>query len=63
MSIAEQARREGALTIVEAARRLEVEGVELIQAMRERRIRYVMVQGIAHIPENALDEYRALRNQ
>jgi hypothetical protein len=53
----------GALTIVEAARRLEVEGVELIQAMRDRRIRYVMVQGIAHIPEDALDEYRALRSQ
>jgi hypothetical protein len=63
VSIAEQARQQGALTIVEAARRLEVEGVELIQAMRDRRIRYVMVQGIAHIPEDALDEYRALRSQ
>lgn len=63
MSIAEQARQLGALTIVEAARRLEVDGVELIQAMRERRIRYVMVQGIAHIPEDALDEYQALRSQ
>ena len=63
MSIAEQARQQGALTLVEAARRLEVEGVELIQAMRDRRIRYVMVQGIAHIPEDALDEYRALRSQ
>jgi hypothetical protein len=63
VSIAEQARQEGALTIVEAARRLEVEGVELIQAMREHRIRYVMVQGIAHIPEDALDEYRAFRNR
>ena len=49
MSIAERARQQGALTVVEAARRLEVEGVELIQAMRERRIRYVMVEGIAHI--------------
>jgi hypothetical protein len=63
VSIAEQARQQGALTIVEAARRLEVEGVELIQAMRDRRIRYVMVQGIAHIPEDAIDEYRALRSQ
>ncbi len=63
MSIAEQARQQGALTIVEAARRLDVEGVELIQAMRERRIRYVMVQGIAHIPEDAIDEYRVLRSQ
>lgn len=25
----------------------------------ERRIRYVMVKGIAHIPEDAIDEYRA----
>ncbi len=63
MSIAEQARQQGALTVVEAARRLEVQGVELIQAMRERRIRYIMVQGIAHIPEDAIDEYRALRSQ
>jgi hypothetical protein len=63
VSIAEQARQLGALTIVEAARRLDVEGVELIHAMRERRIRYIMVQGIAHIPEDALDEYRALRSQ
>lgn len=63
MSIAEHARQLGALTIVEAARGLEVEGVDLIQAMRDRRIRYVMVQGIAHIPEDALDEYRALRSQ
>ncbi|MGH9001133.1 MAG: hypothetical protein ACRDY7_17280, partial [Acidimicrobiia bacterium] len=59
----EQARQLGALTIVEAARRLEAEGVELIQAMRERRIRHVMVEGIAHIPEDPLDEYRALRSQ
>jgi len=63
VSIAERARQQGALAVVEAARRLEVEGVELIQAMRERRIRYVMVEGIAHIPEDAIDEYRALRSQ
>jgi len=63
VSIAERARQQGALTVVEAARRLEVKGVELIQAMRERRIRYVMVEGIAHIPEEAIDEYRALRSQ
>ena len=63
MSIAERARQQGALTVVEAARRLEVEGMELIQAMRDRRIRYVMVEGIAHIPEDAIDEYRPLRGQ
>lgn len=58
MSIAERARQQGALTVVEAARPLEVEGVKLIQAMRTRRIRYVILEGIAHIPEDAIDEYR-----
>jgi DNA transposition AAA+ family ATPase len=63
VSIAEQAHELGALTIVEAARRLDIEGVELIRAMREHRIRYVMVQGIAHIPEDAIEEYRTPRSQ
>jgi len=31
---------------------------ELLRLVHERRIRYVMVNGIAHIPTDALDEYR-----
>lgn len=43
----------------EAARRLDVPTKELLRMIYERRIRYVMVKGIAHIPEDAIDEYRA----
>jgi len=42
----------------EAARRLEVPTKELLRLVYERKIRYVMVEGIAHFPEDALDEYR-----
>lgn len=57
-SIRDQAHRRGALTITEASRRLGLDGKDVIRAMREGRIRYVMVEGIAHIPEDALDEFR-----
>ena len=57
-SIRDQAHRRGALTITEASRRLGLDGRDVIRAMREGRIRYVMVEGIAHIPEDALDESR-----
>jgi excisionase family DNA binding protein len=43
----------------EAARRLGIPTVELLRLVYEHRIRYVMVNGIAHIPPAALDEYRA----
>lgn len=46
------------LFAAEAARRLELETKELLRLIYERKIRYVMVNGIAHIPEDALDEYR-----
>ena len=42
----------------EAARRLEVSTKELLRLVQERKIRYVMVRGMAHIPSDALDEYR-----
>lgn len=32
---------------------------ELLRLVADRQIRYVMVDGIAHIPEDAIDEYRA----
>ena len=46
------------LIAAEAARRLELPTQELLRLVYERKIRYVMVDGIAHIPEDALDEYR-----
>ncbi len=42
-----------------AARRLEIPTKELLRLVHERKIRYVMVDGIAHIPADAIDEYRA----
>lgn len=46
------------LIAAEAARRLDLSTKDLLRLIYERRIRYVMVDGIAHIPEDALDEYR-----
>ncbi|MGC8513156.1 MAG: hypothetical protein ACP5P1_08995 [Acidimicrobiales bacterium] len=43
----------------EAARRLEIPTKELLRLIYERKIRYVMVKGIAHIPDDAVEEYRA----
>jgi excisionase family DNA binding protein len=43
----------------EAARRLGIPTKELLRLVRERQIRYVMVNGIAHVPVDALEEYRA----
>ncbi len=57
-SIADKAHRMGALTLAEAARASGIAGIELAQAVVERRIGVVMVEGIAHIPEDALEEFR-----
>lgn len=46
------------LIAAEAARRLELPTKELLRLVYERKIRYVMVDGIAHISEDALEEYR-----
>ena len=43
----------------EAARRLDLPTKEVFRLVSERRIRYVMVDGIAHIPADAVDEYRS----
>jgi excisionase family DNA binding protein len=43
----------------EAARRLAISTEDLLRLIHERRIRYVMVDGIAHVPVDALDEFRA----
>ena len=41
-----------------AAERLGMPTAELLRLVYDRKIRYVMVDGIAHFPEDALDEYR-----
>ena len=43
----------------EAARRLDLPTKELLRLIHDRKIRYVMVDGIAHVPEDAIDEYRS----
>lgn len=46
------------LIAAEAAERLDLPIKELWRLVYERKIRYVMVNGIAHVPEDAVDEYR-----
>lgn len=43
----------------EAARRLGMPTRDLLRLVHERKIRYVMVKGIAHVPDDAVEEYRA----
>jgi hypothetical protein len=43
----------------EAARRLDLSTKELLSLVHDRETRYEMVDGIAHIPTDALEEYRA----
>jgi hypothetical protein len=43
----------------EAARRLDMSTKELLRLVHGREIRYEMLDGIAHIPIDALEEYRA----
>jgi excisionase family DNA binding protein len=43
----------------EAARRLDMSTRDLVRLVHERKIRYEMVDGIAHIPSGALEEYQA----
>ena len=47
------------LRATEAARRLGIRTEDLVRLIYERKIRYVMVNGIAHVPLDALEEYRA----
>ena len=48
-----------ALRATEAARRLGISTRELVQLIYDRKIRYVMVDGIAHVPDDAIEEYRS----
>jgi len=43
----------------EAARRLGMPTKGLLGLVHERKIRYVMVKGMAHVPNDALEEFRA----
>ena len=47
------------LRVSDAARRLGITTRDLLVLIREQKIRYVMVDGIAHVPLEALEEYRA----
>ena len=47
------------LRATEAARRLDMPTSELLRLIHDRQIRYVMVDGIAHVPEDAIEEFRA----
>jgi len=47
-----------ALRATQAARRLGVPTKELLRLIRNKQIRYVMVNGLAHVPEDALEEFR-----
>jgi hypothetical protein len=42
-----------------AARRLGMPTRDLLRLIYDRKIRYVMVNGIAHVPEDAVTEYNA----
>jgi excisionase family DNA binding protein len=42
----------------EAARCLNMSTRDLLQLVHSREIRYEMVDGMAHIPSEALDDYR-----
>ncbi|MHB1925268.1 MAG: hypothetical protein ACYCSJ_11300 [Acidimicrobiales bacterium] len=50
---------DGLLRAPEAAKRLGIPTKEMLRLMLYRQIRYVMVEGIAHVPVDAIEEYRA----
>jgi excisionase family DNA binding protein len=47
------------LRVSEAARRLDLPTKEVLRLVYERKIKFVMIRGIAHIPLDAVEEYRA----
>ena len=50
---------EAPLRVTEAARQLGISTKEMLQLIHERKIGYVMQDGIAHVPSEAIEEYRA----
>jgi len=47
------------LRAAQAARELGIPTKELLGLVYERNIRYVMVDGIAHVPLDAVEDYRS----
>ena len=47
------------LRAAQAARKLGIPTKELLRLVYQRKIRYVMVNGIAHVPIDAVEEYRS----
>ncbi len=47
------------LRAAQAAQRLGIPTKELLRLVYERKIRYVLVDGIAHVPVDAVEEYRS----
>ena len=47
------------LRVSEAARRLGISTKQLLALIHAREIDYVMREGIAHVPESAIERYRA----
>lgn len=50
---------EDPIRVTEAARRLDITTRQVLVLIRERRIEYVMQDGIAHIPVDAIARYLA----
>lgn len=50
---------EHAMRAPEAARRLGLTTKEVLRLMYDRELRTIVVNGIAHVPESAIDEYRS----
>ena len=48
-----------ALRATEAARRLQMPTKELLRLVQMKKIRYIMIDGIADVPEDAIEEYRS----
>ena len=46
------------LRTTEAARRLGLATRYVVRLMYERELRYVLVDGIAHVPVDAIEDYR-----
>ena len=46
------------LRVTQAAKRLGLTTRQVVQLINDRRVPYVMVDGIAHVPEDALGQYR-----
>jgi hypothetical protein len=47
------------LRIAAVAKLLDVPTRRIVDLIAERRVPYVMVEGMAHVPADALDTYRA----